>query len=212
MCGPRDCRSIFRRAWDEGTRPTGQGNGPNLPDPPGGPDGSWPPGTHRDCLALLAACESSRLCRSAAPYDWPSETAARNHLREKKEGCSHRRTGDCCGGECCRRSGRSRRDFRFSSSDSDRPAPASRRPLRLLRGGVRARHRPDPSVRGSGSARVLCPRARSGRAIAKATERNPVGSCCHVAEEDQGGVDPWRTGTTLMSPRTVVGPGLGGNS
>ena len=58
----------FRRAWDEGTRPTGQGIAPNHPDPPGGPDGSWPPGTHSDCLALLAACESSRLCRSAAPY------------------------------------------------------------------------------------------------------------------------------------------------
>jgi hypothetical protein len=33
-----------RSAWDEAIRPAGQGEAPNRPDSPGGPEGSWPPG------------------------------------------------------------------------------------------------------------------------------------------------------------------------
>ena len=52
-----DYGSMFRRAWDEELVPRVRGNAPNHPDSPGGPDGSWPPGPHRDC------CGPDRPCR-----------------------------------------------------------------------------------------------------------------------------------------------------
>ncbi len=70
-CGPGDWQHEASGELGTRNRPAGQGNAPNLPDSPGGPDGSWPPGPIDDCPELCRGsdpCDRS-LLRTAGEYD-----------------------------------------------------------------------------------------------------------------------------------------------